>query len=272
MYRLINEPVEMAPKSLAPFFLKDRPRFLDIHPTEMARQLTLLSEKLMKGVSCKELSDVVHANGEVRGWKCPNLEQFVNRYDSVVRWVASEIVSSINTSLRIEVVHRFVDVMDVCFKIRNFSDAYAILAGMKHAAVDRLKFTWKNIAKKPQKTLQQLKTTLLNSTKMLKLMNDSPTPMIPVIDLYIAELTANVCPLLDTVERQDFAGTLINFKKLRAQAAVFEQVQKSINGVKYGYVRVDQYASYLENERVVMGDLELMECSKDCEPEQREVF
>tara|TARA_R110002050_G_scaffold116145_2_gene232452 strand:- start:412 stop:630 length:219 start_codon:yes stop_codon:yes gene_type:complete len=55
---------------------------------------------------------------------------------------------------------RFVNVMEEVFKSNNFFTAMAIISGLNHSAVQRMKKTWKALPEKYQKELTRIEEEL----------------------------------------------------------------------------------------------------------------
>jgi len=272
-YRFSNKPVDPPPKSFIPSRSPSQfnPRFLDIHPTEIARQLTIISSKLYETINCKELSELVRSKCEIKGYKCPCIELLMKRFEIVSMWIPTEIVTSANLNLRIEVIKRSIDIANTCLKYKNFFDASAIVIGLQNEAIRRLQNTWKLLPRRAFKKFNYLVKTLMDSKTILETMQASRPPMIPALDIYLDELERRIVPLPDTLSCKDYSA-LINFKKLRIQSEIFEEIMKPNFGIKYGFLPIPQYCSYLEKELPILAAKDLILCSFDCEQKRHEVF
>jgi hypothetical protein len=76
------------------------------------------------------------------------------------RWVASEIVNNGNHKQRVEIVKRFITIMEDTFKNNNFFTTMAIISGLNHSAVQRMKKTWRALPEKYQKDLAHFEAEL----------------------------------------------------------------------------------------------------------------
>jgi len=154
LYRFANFPETQPPEVLAPKFgnNSEPPKFLDINPLELARQMTLVSRQLFEAINSKELT-MFEKNSWMKSspGSAPALFSLTSYESSVTNWVASEIVVYVNTSQRVEVLRRFIQIAENCRKFQNFSDMMAVAKGLFHPSIQRLKKTWKGIGRKYQK-------------------------------------------------------------------------------------------------------------------------
>jgi hypothetical protein len=139
----------------------------------------------------------------------------------------------------------------------------AIIGGLRLPAVTRLTKTWKALSKKKQyKIYQDLLTSLKTDTVRDKI-RKGLTPMVPIFELYMKELI-ELASEPDTLEKD-----IVNFKKMRRQANLFEEIEKSRNGVPYTFKPVAIYQNFLLTECVILSDHDLMYYSQECEPDSQ---
>lgn len=59
---------------------------------------------------------------------------------------------------------------------------------------------------------------------------------------------------------------MVNFKKLRIQAQIFEQFERYRNGMKYGFKPIAKYQNFLRNDVTLLKESDLMKyASSDSE-------
>mmetsp|Transcript_354 Transcript_354/g.481 ORF Transcript_354/g.481 Transcript_354/m.481 type:complete len:851 (-) Transcript_354:27-2579(-) len=260
-YRLVNKPVQQTPRPIKPKNIPAQLKFLDIHPQELARQLTLIAYEEINTVTCRELTEVVHMQGAVTTLKSPNAEKVLERSDRIVIWVASEISMSVNSNQRSEVIKRFIQISDYCLQCNNFLDADAILNGLKHPAAQKMQRNWKTLQKNILKLYQGLEEIFSSHNELLRRMNAAQPPLVPLLDVYIEELNDKVSKLPDFLE-----DGMVNFQKLRLQAQIFEQFERYRNGLKYGFKPIVKYQNFLRNDVTLLKESDLMKyASSDSE-------
>jgi hypothetical protein len=91
-------------------------KFIDIHPLEIARQLTLISHGIFLKITCKELTELLKNNSIVKAYKCPWIDRIYKRVREVAFWVASEIVLCPNAHQRLTVLKRFLQIAEVKYE------------------------------------------------------------------------------------------------------------------------------------------------------------
>jgi hypothetical protein len=113
-----------SPTSLKPKVMRSDRSFLDFHPLEIARQLSMIEYDMLKAVPLTEYRNKRFATPE----KSPNLAIVVDRFNKVCSWVAEEILSTANIKKRIVVLGRFIEVADVSiFLLRSHPSPPAFL-------------------------------------------------------------------------------------------------------------------------------------------------
>jgi hypothetical protein len=85
--------MENSPKSLAP---KDIPedltlKFLDIHPAEIARQLTLLGQSCWIKLTSRELTELVQAKCVIKAYRSPWIDKMYKRREEVINLIFNSI-------------------------------------------------------------------------------------------------------------------------------------------------------------------------------------
>ncbi len=74
--------------------------------------------------------------------KAPNILGMILRFNKVSMWVKNTIVTTENLKSRTEAVVKFIEVAERLRAMNNFNGIMEILAGLRSAAVHRLKKTW----------------------------------------------------------------------------------------------------------------------------------
>eukprot|EP01114_Cavostelium_apophysatum_P011212 TRINITY_DN2541_c0_g1_i1.p1 TRINITY_DN2541_c0_g1~~TRINITY_DN2541_c0_g1_i1.p1 ORF type:complete len:681 (-),score=176.74 TRINITY_DN2541_c0_g1_i1:62-2104(-) len=264
IYRFSNRPFAQAPTPLAPKVLPDQPsRFLDIHPLELARQLTLLIFNTFRMINCKELSKL-----SVVKWSPLSdspIEVMNRQTANIVTWIASETVMTPNISQRVEVMKRFIQIAEHSSSFQNYAVVDAVVKGLGHPGVARLQKTWKALGRKYSKKYTNL-GKLIHLDNMNALMSKAVQnpPSIPVIDLYMTKIVH----LFEQPTVTD--NGMINFKSLRALGAVFEEIETQ-SSVVYSFVKIPYYQEFLDREVVLFDNPTIMKFSHHCEPNVRDL-
>ncbi len=79
--------------------------------------------------------------------KTNNLEAYVQWFNRLSYFVATEICMHLKKKNRVRMIDYFVDVAKECINIGNFNSLMAIVAGINMNPIQRLKKTWHKINK-----------------------------------------------------------------------------------------------------------------------------
>ena len=107
-----------SPEPIAPENMSGKPlKFLDIHPLEIARQLTLITSGIYNKITCKEITELMKVSCVVKGFKCPWIDRVYKRIREVAFWAASEIVLCVNPNQRLTVLKRLLQIAEVMYRV-----------------------------------------------------------------------------------------------------------------------------------------------------------
>lgn len=254
-----NQPTVLgtAPPSLKPKVMRSDRSFLDFHPLEIARQMTIIEYDMLKLVGLNEYRNKRFASPE----KSPNLAALVDRFNKVSCWVADEILSTGNIKKRVVVLTRFIEVADYCRLLKNFSSLMAIVSALNRSCITRLKLTWKGLPQKSRQTLQRLMVLMEPSSNYKNyraVLKEVPFPFIPFqgvifVDLTFIEENPNVV-----------SSGLINFAKMRMISDQLFPLAR-LKTTPYSFTAIPEIQSLLKSIRFV-SDEDLYKQSKLNEP------
>ena len=149
------------------------------------------------------------------GYGTPNLTLFSELVNREMMWTISEIVSeSSNAAKRMKVIKQFIKVARQCKETQNFNSMFAIISGLGHASISRLKNTWEKLPTKYQKLfqdMQQLMDPSRNMSRYRNLVNGEHVqpPIIPFYPVVKKDLT------FIHLANDSKVDSLINFEKCR---------------------------------------------------------
>lgn len=236
------------PKPIIP--TKTNPGLLDLHPQELARQLTLNEIAIFRKIRPNECLGLAWSkkDGDV---KAPNVKNMIERFNLVSGWVASEIVKPGEQKARVEAITHFIQVANECKKLNNFNACMEILSGLEDASVHRLKNHFSELSKKTTSILNKLKD-IMNSDQSFKNfrahLKKCTSPSIPYLGMYLTDLTF-------IEENGDLVGDLHNIFKRRMVAQVIINIQQYQQST-YNLEEVPVIKKYLDQLSTIIMDKE----------------
>jgi Rap guanine nucleotide exchange factor 2 len=126
--------------------------FLQLDPPEIAAQLTLRDYCLFKTVESTEYIDFLYKIKSKYG--CDNLKKFSNLSNEEMFWVIHEILREPSLMKRVKIIKHFIHIAKICKECKNFNSLLAILSGLDHITVSRLKETWEKVSPKYKKLFE----------------------------------------------------------------------------------------------------------------------
>jgi len=185
---------------------------LQLNPVEVSTQLMVEDFTIFRQIEATEyvedLFEIVSRYGT------PNLTTFSALVNREMMWVISEIVAEQNIHKRVRVIKQFIKIARQCKETQNFNSMFAIVSGLGHGSVLRLKSTWEKIPSKYQRLfneMQQLMDPSRNMSRYRNLINaeNVQPPIIPFFPVVKKDLT------FIHLGNHSRVDGMINFEKLR---------------------------------------------------------
>lgn len=202
-------PDEMAPELIRESFV----HLLQLNANEISIQLTLQDFAIFRQIESTEyIDDLFELNSK---YGIPMLKKFSELVNHEMFWVVTEVVGEHNMVRRMKIIKQFIKVARHCKECKNFNSLFAIISGLGHSAVSRLRLTWEKLPTKYQKLfndLQDLMDPSRNMSKYRQLVAAelfAQSPIIPFYPVVKKDLTFIHLGNDSKIEN------LINFEKLR---------------------------------------------------------
>ncbi|XP_055858119.1 rap guanine nucleotide exchange factor 2 isoform X2 [Episyrphus balteatus] len=187
--------------------------FLQLNANEVAIQLTFQDFAIFRQIESTEYVDDLFELKSKYG--VPMLKQFAELVNREMFWVVTEVCSEHNIVRRMKIVKQFIKIARHCKECRNFNSMFAIVSGLGHAAVTRLRQTWEKLPSKYQKLfadLQELMDPSRNMSKYRQLVSAEFLAQHPIIPFYpVVKKDLTFIHLGNDTRVEG----LINFEKLR---------------------------------------------------------
>ncbi|XP_071130704.1 rap guanine nucleotide exchange factor 6-like isoform X14 [Mytilus edulis] len=185
---------------------------LQLNTTEVASQLTLEDFKVFKDIEPTEyIDDLFKLNAR---YGTPSLNKFSELVNREMFWVISEVCGELNLVKRMKLIKHFIKMARHCKDCKNFNSMFAIISGLSHNCVDRLRNTWEKVPNKYAKTYNDLRDLMdpsRNMSKYRNLMNHENVqpPMLPFFPIAKKDLT------FIHLGNDSYVDGLVNFEKFR---------------------------------------------------------
>ncbi|XP_066987229.1 uncharacterized protein PDZ-GEF isoform X4 [Macrobrachium rosenbergii] len=196
--------------------------FLQLNSVELAVQLTLEDYTIFRQIEPTEYIDYLFNLKSNYG--TPALSQFAGLVNREMFWVVTEVCSEHNLVKRSKIIKQFIKVARQCKECKNFNSMFAILSGLGHGAVSRLKQTWERLPTKYSRMFQDMQDLMDPSRNMSKYRNlvqneNIQSPIIPFYPVVARDLT------FTHEGNDDKVDGLINFEKLRMISRYIRDLQ-----------------------------------------------
>jgi son of sevenless-like protein len=183
--RLVPTQSTAAPQPIIPKNMK-KLKFLDIDPTEFARQLTIIESRLYSKIRPTECLNKTWQKkvGPDEPEPASNVKALILHSNQLTNWVAEMILTQGDVKKRVVVIKHFVNVADVscfyvffvtnsgltnlttqkCRALNNYSTLTSIISALGTAPIHRLGRTWSQVSGRTSAILEQMRR-LMASTK-----------------------------------------------------------------------------------------------------------
>jgi len=207
----------------------------DFDPREIARQITLIDHKLLRGVRLLEMLKTRWVRKQA-----PTVDAVADRINKFTYWLAFLIVNAQSPKKRIALLTHVIKIARYLVEMNNFNSLMAIYLALNLPSVVRLTQTWKGLPNKYYllwKKICNLMNPRNNFRNYRKFSEGRSLPVIPCQEVILKDL------LYYEEATEDFVGyDVIDTKKL-------DQMGKILD-----HVRMCQSKSYLFNEYPLLRD------------------
>ena len=196
--------------------------FLQLNSVELAIQLTLEDFSIFRQIEPTEYIDYLFELKSKYG--TPALSRFAELVNREMFWVVTEVCAEHNVVKRSKIIKQFIKVARQCKECKNFNSMFAILSGLGHRSVLRLRASWDRLPSKYHRLYKDLEELMNPSRNMSKYRNlihdDSIQP--PCIPFY--PVVAKDLRFAHDGNKESCKG-LINFETLRMISRYIRDMQ-----------------------------------------------
>lgn len=201
---------------------------LQLKPRDLAKEITLQDFEIFRSIDPREYIYKLWNFG-------PKLTENLRKFSEIVNkemfWVVTEICNESNLVKRMKIIKAFIKIARHCKECKNYNSLFAIVSGLGHSAVQRLKNTWDRLPTKHTKAFEDLQSLMDPSRNMSKYRNllngeHGEPPLIPFFPVITKDLT------FIHLGNDSIVDGLVNFEKLRLIAREVRQISK-FNSIPY---------------------------------------
>lgn len=214
------------PKPYLPMNLKTKLSILDVHPEEIARQITLIDSALYRKIKPAEFlnSGWTKADKEI---KSPGIHAMISTFNVISRWVSTQILLQPDLKQRAITLNRIICIAQHCYEYNNFNGVMEIIASLHNSSIHRLYNTWELLPQKSWDMFEFL-STLMNSNAgegnfylYRNALRKVVPPLVPYLGVYLTDLIFLNDGNKDFV---DEGKKMVNFHKMAKIARVVRTI------------------------------------------------
>lgn len=250
------------PKSFLPKVVATELSVLNMHPTEVARQLTLISHDIYRNIAPIECLDQGWLKQDKRE-RAPNILRMIDMSNTVSNWVADDITSRADVAERARALNRFILIAGECRALNSFDVLMAIIAGLQSAPIWRLQKTWELL---PEKTwdlwdrIREMMSSDANHKAYRDCLRNARPPCVPYLGIQLTDLV-----FVDD-GNTDMEGDMLNFVKMKFASGIIYSMEK-FKQRSYAFHPVSDIQTYVRSRPTRSWD-ELLETSKSVEKKE----
>ncbi|KAI9484954.1 ras guanine nucleotide exchange factor domain-containing protein [Zychaea mexicana] len=232
-----EQPTPLLPRNVKKF------RLLDIHPLEMARQLTVMDFGLYRAIQPSECLDKAWSSSDKS--KGVHIRQSIEYNNQVTLWVSDAILCQTDVKKRANTVKYWIQVAEKCCQqLHSFNTCMAILSAFDSSAIARLQRTWDFVGSRAQQTLNGMRKVFAsnrNFAQYRSLVHSVNPPCIPFLGVYLQDLTFIEDGNPNILKNSE----LINFGKLAKTSEVIREIQQ-YQSTPYSFMSVSMLQMFIK--------------------------
>src|SRR3989338_5071927 len=160
-----------------------------VSPKQCAQQLSMYLFDIYSTVRSSEFFKLAWSKPE-KASTSPIIQQLVRQFNGLSALVISQILNEDVLKGRVGALEFFIRLADECCLLNNIHAAVAIMSGLQHASIYRLKSSWARVSPDLQKDLDELAALHRDNSKLLRRrISLSEGACIPYIGMYLTDLT-----------------------------------------------------------------------------------
>lgn len=254
----IRGPVPYVSKSLLSTlrgeFEASQVSILDIHPVELARQLTIVESRLFSSILPNELlfrtPTYPGAEYTTPGNARVHARAMALLTTQLTNWIGECILRETELKARTHLLRYFVHVGTASLALQNFNLLMAVQGALNSSTIQRLKRTWAGLSTRASNAFEAQRDVMEHTRNFSKYRERlrSKGPLLPFLGLVLTDLT--FCMSGNPEFRSDATQEkVINMVRCTKLAAILDSVQQ-FQKQPFALVEVPEIQAYLTRLRV----------------------
>ncbi|KAF3156486.1 hypothetical protein TWF225_002326 [Orbilia oligospora] len=224
------------------------PSVLEFDPHEIARQLTVIDQKIWCQITPHELLGKEWTKKEDS--RAVNVLAMTKLSTQMALWIAFTILNDPDPKKRAAVIKHWIKIADKLFEMANFNTMMAIICALNNSTIGRLKKTWELVSPKTKAALEKLRSIVDPSRNYFELRSrtrNQLAPCLPFLGLYLTDMVffvdgnADKRPLPDEDPKNP---TGVNFFKYTQMTKLLQEIQNFQH--PYPIQEVPEFQHWLE--------------------------
>ncbi|KAI7877714.1 ras GEF [Lichtheimia hyalospora FSU 10163] len=254
-------PMPILPKDIT------RLALMEIDPTELARQLTVMDFKLYSSIRPIECLNKAWSQDDEMA--ASSVKQSIDYCNRLTCWVSDSILSNDEAKKRVVVIKYWAQVASKCRNMNNYNTCMAIISAFDTSSIGRLKKTWELVGNRTSQTLANIRRLMganRNFQEYRDLIHSINPPCIPFLGIYLQDLTFIEDGNADYIQKS--AG-LINFAKRAKTAEVIREINQFQNA-PYIFTHIPELQTFIKTNLEGSRDVDML-YQRSLQIEPREV-
>ncbi|TRY90776.1 hypothetical protein DNTS_028647 [Danionella cerebrum] len=208
--------------------------FDHLEPIELAEHLTFLEYKSIRRISFTDYQSYVVHSCLVDN---PTLERSIALFNGISQWVQLMVLSKLTPQHRAEVITKYIHVAQKLLHLQNFNTLMAVVGGLSHSSISRLKETHSHLSPEVTKIWNEM-TELVSSNgnycSYRKAFSECKGFKIPILGVHLKDLIAVHVVFPDWVEEAKvnivkMQQLYLTFNELVSLQSAVAQVEPNID-------------------------------------------
>ncbi|XP_071504623.1 ras guanyl-releasing protein 3-like [Diadema antillarum] len=198
--------------------------FNHLEPKELADHLTFLEYKIFRRLNFADLKSYA-LSGQLKDNL--KLERSIGLFNGLSLWIQCMVLSRHTPKQRAEVITKFVHVAKRLRQLNNFNTLMAVVGGLSHSSLARLRQTYAHVSSETQKVISEM-TELLSSASNFsnyrKAFQEARGFKIPILGVHLKDLI-----LLHTALQDKMDDGQLNMRKMAQLSVTFAELMQLQN-------------------------------------------